>query len=125
VLLHGDFHRGNVLAGVRASWLAVDPCPLTGDPEFDVADLTADLLDDYIGHAAAPARLNGALTCLSQAIPQLNRQRVVRWMLAKRISLALDNLTGTGTADWDLAFARLLLNLPDDQLAHPGPSERT
>ena len=32
VILHGDFHRGNVLASARAGWLAIDPCPLAGDP---------------------------------------------------------------------------------------------
>jgi streptomycin 6-kinase len=110
VLLHGDFHRGNVLASVRAGWLAIDPCPLTGDPEFDVADLAADLLDDYIGQSAAPARLSTALSGLGQAIPLLNRQRVLHWMLAKRVNLALNNVAATGNGDWDLAFARLLLN---------------
>jgi len=35
VLLHGDFHRGNVLAGVRVGWLAIDPCPVIGDAEFE------------------------------------------------------------------------------------------
>jgi streptomycin 6-kinase len=110
VLLHGDFHRGNVLASVRAGWLAVDPCPLIGDPEFDIADLAADLLDEYIGRPAAASRLNTSLSGLCQAIPSLNRQRVLHWMLAKRISLALDSLAATGNGDWDLAFARLLLN---------------
>jgi streptomycin 6-kinase len=113
VLLHGDFHRGNVLASTRVGWLAVDPCPLTGDAEFDIADLTADLLDDYIGQREAPARLNAALSRLCQAIPHLNRQRVLQWMLAKRISLALDSVADTGNGDWDLAFARLLLNRLD------------
>jgi streptomycin 6-kinase len=45
-VLHGDFHRGNVLASARLGWGAVDPCPLVGDPAFDAADLAADLLDD-------------------------------------------------------------------------------
>jgi streptomycin 6-kinase len=117
VLLHGDFHRGNVLASIRASWLAIDPCPLTGDAEFDIADLTADLLDEHIGQPAARSRLNTTLSGLCQAIPHLNRRRVLHWMLAKRISLAMDSLAATGNGDWDLAFARLLLNLQDDQLS--------
>jgi streptomycin 6-kinase len=117
VLLHGDFHRGNVLASVRAGWLAVDPCPLIGDAEFDIADLTADLLDEHIGQPAARSRLNTTLSGLCQAIPHLNRRRVIQWMLAKRISLALDSLAATGNGDWDLAFARLLPNLEEDQLS--------
>jgi streptomycin 6-kinase len=117
VLLHGDFHRGNVLASVRAGWLAIDPCPLTGDAEFDIADLAADFLDEHIGQPAAPALLNTALSGLSQAIPHLNRQRILQWMIAKRIALALESLSATGNGDWDLAFARLLLTLQDDQLS--------
>jgi streptomycin 6-kinase len=110
VLLHGDFHRGNVLASVRDGWLAIDPWPLTGDSEFDVADLVADFLDNYIGQPSAPARLNSVLSGLCGAIPGLSRQRVLQWMLAKRMSLALDNLTATGHGDWDLSFARLLVS---------------
>jgi streptomycin 6-kinase len=36
VLLHGDFHRRNVLLS-RRGWLAIDPSSMAGDPSFDVA----------------------------------------------------------------------------------------
>ncbi len=39
VLVHGDLHYGNVLAGTREPWLAIDPRPIAGDPEFGVAEL--------------------------------------------------------------------------------------
>ncbi|MER6487754.1 aminoglycoside phosphotransferase family protein [Streptomyces virginiae] len=35
-LLHWDLHYGNVLAGGREPWLAIDPKPLAGDPGFDL-----------------------------------------------------------------------------------------
>ncbi|MFD8985450.1 aminoglycoside phosphotransferase family protein, partial [Streptomyces sp. NPDC059564] len=35
-LLHWDLHFGNVLAGVREPWLAIDPKPLSGDPGFEL-----------------------------------------------------------------------------------------
>jgi streptomycin 6-kinase len=38
-LLHTDLHYGNVLAGDRAPWLAIDPKPLSGDPHYEVAPL--------------------------------------------------------------------------------------
>jgi streptomycin 6-kinase len=41
VLLHQDFHGGNVLESERG-WLAIDPKPLTGEREFDVASLIRD-----------------------------------------------------------------------------------
>jgi streptomycin 6-kinase len=37
VLLHGDFHPGNVLAAQREPWLVIDPKPLVGDPAYDLA----------------------------------------------------------------------------------------
>lgn len=47
-MVHGDLHYGNVLAGDRAPWLAIDPKPIAGDPEFAVPELMwtrADELD--------------------------------------------------------------------------------
>ncbi|MFF8380789.1 aminoglycoside phosphotransferase family protein [Streptomyces sp. NPDC015661] len=35
-LLHWDLHFGNVLAGEREPWLAIDPKPLAGDPGFEL-----------------------------------------------------------------------------------------
>ncbi len=37
VLLHGDFHPGNVLAAEREPWLCIDPKPLIGEPAYDLA----------------------------------------------------------------------------------------
>jgi streptomycin 6-kinase len=39
VLIHADLHYGNVLAGTRQPWLAVDPRPLCGAPEYSVPEL--------------------------------------------------------------------------------------
>lgn len=36
-LVHSDLHFANVLAGQRASWLAIDPKPVTASPAFGVA----------------------------------------------------------------------------------------
>jgi streptomycin 6-kinase len=41
VLLHQDFHGGNVLLSERG-WLAIDAKPLVGEREFDVASLIRD-----------------------------------------------------------------------------------
>lgn len=38
-LLHHDLHDGNVLAGDRAPWLAIDPQPMSGDPHAEPAPL--------------------------------------------------------------------------------------
>jgi streptomycin 6-kinase len=38
-LVHVDLHFGNVLAGVREPWLAIDPWPIAGDPERAIPEL--------------------------------------------------------------------------------------
>ncbi len=115
VLLHGDFHRGNVLGSNRAGWLAIDPSPVTGDPEYDIADLAADFLDEHVGQPAAGRELATVLHDLSRAIPHLDPPRARDWMLAKRIALALDSIAATDDGEWDIAFARLLTSQPGQQ----------
>jgi len=48
VLLHGDFHPGNVLAAEREPWISIDPQPVVGDPAFDLAQ--------WLGNRCWPAR---------------------------------------------------------------------
>lgn len=38
-LVHVDLHFGNVLAGIREPWLAIDPWPIAGDPERAIPEL--------------------------------------------------------------------------------------
>ncbi len=42
MVLHQDFHGGNVLSSKRDGWLAIDPKPLVGEREFDAASLLRD-----------------------------------------------------------------------------------
>jgi streptomycin 6-kinase len=39
IVIHGDLHYGNVLAGDREPWLVIDPKPTSGDPHYEVAPL--------------------------------------------------------------------------------------
>jgi streptomycin 6-kinase len=57
VLVHGDLHYANVLAGVREPWLVIDPHPLAGDPAYEVAPLLWNRWDE----AVASRDLRGAL----------------------------------------------------------------
>jgi streptomycin 6-kinase len=54
VLIHADLHYGNVLAGTRQPWLAVDPRPLVGTPEYSVPELMWTRADEL--HADADVR---------------------------------------------------------------------
>ena len=39
VLVHGDLHDHNVLAGDREPWLVIDPKPMSGDPHYEPAPM--------------------------------------------------------------------------------------
>src|SRR5262249_31106733 len=41
-LLHRDYHLNNILAAQREPWLAIDPQPLVGDPDFDAVQLVVE-----------------------------------------------------------------------------------
>lgn len=65
-LVHADLYYGNVLAGTREPWLAVDPKPVSGDPEFSVPELLWDRIDEVdsaagVRHLLAAIIENGEL----------------------------------------------------------------
>lgn len=45
-LVHYDLHYDNILAGQREPWLAVDPKVVIGDPEFGIAQLFMNRLEE-------------------------------------------------------------------------------
>ena len=75
VVLHQDFHGGNVLQRERG-WLAIDPKPLVGDPAFDAASLLRDrrwlLGPRRRSEGSAAARRPGRLA-------ELDRERMRLW----------------------------------------------
>lgn len=54
VLIHADLHYGNVLAGAREPWLAIDARPLNGTPEYSIPELMWNRADDL--HSPAEIR---------------------------------------------------------------------
>jgi streptomycin 6-kinase len=72
VLLHGDFHRRNVLLSERG-WLAVDPASMAGDPSFDVARFLMNEMSD----AATALRADALADRLG-----LDRDRTRAWLFA-------------------------------------------
>jgi streptomycin 6-kinase len=49
-LVHGDFHHHNILRSARG-WLAIDPKPMLGEPEYDVASFLWNPLPIRLRHA--------------------------------------------------------------------------
>jgi streptomycin 6-kinase len=88
VLLHQDFHGGNVLRS-GDGWRAIDPKPLVGDPAFDAASLLRDrswLLHD----SRSQSRLRRRLDLLSEVL-ELDRERMRLWAVVHALAWGLDD----------------------------------
>lgn len=46
VIVHGDLHYENVLAGDREPWLVIDPKPMSGDPHYEPAPMLWNRWDE-------------------------------------------------------------------------------
>ena len=84
VVLHQDFHGGNVLRAERASWLAIDPKPLLGECEFDAASLLRDRRDE-LGSVDDGRRIRRRLDILEDELG-LDRERMRRWGIAHALA---------------------------------------
>jgi streptomycin 6-kinase len=88
VLLHGDFHFANVLAGTRQRWNAIDPKPLTGAAEYDLLPLLRNRWDD-ISASRQPARaVRRRIDTLAEATG-LDRTKAYAWGFVRGVDDAL------------------------------------
>lgn len=84
VVLHQDFHGGNVLRAERRAWLAIDPKPLVGEREFDAASLLRDRRWE-LARPGAAERIRRRLDFLSAEIG-LDRERMRLWGIAHALA---------------------------------------
>lgn len=100
VVLHGDLHHGNILDFGPRGWLAIDPKGLLGERGFDHANLFRNP-----DPATAPGRLAHRADIVAEAAG-LERDRLLRWVLAVAGLSAAWNLSDGLPAEADLAVAR-------------------
>ena len=105
VLLHQDFHRGNVLRSEREPWLAIDPKPMAGERAFDARWLLRDLLYRAPRIALPVPDLLERLA----AELELDPERVRLWTLARAVENALWCYEIDDDATDDLVLAAALL----------------
>jgi streptomycin 6-kinase len=86
VLLCTDLHAGNVLAGEREPWLAIDPKPFVGDPAYDAVQHMLNC-DERL--ATDPAGLSRRMADLVDLDPE----RVRLWLFARCAQESLDDPT--------------------------------
>jgi streptomycin 6-kinase len=85
VVLHQDFHGGNVLRATREPWLAIDPKPLVGEREFDTASLLRDRRPELRADPDPEARIRRRLDLLAAEL-DLDRERMRGWGIAHALA---------------------------------------
>ncbi|PWI43601.1 aminoglycoside phosphotransferase family protein [Streptomyces sp. ICBB 8177] len=101
VLLHGDFHQGNVLSGSRVPWLAIDPKPLVGEPAYDLAWLVRDRLETLAASPAAQAAARRRVNRLADAL-DLDRDRLRGWAFFRAVAAGAWALSVGARGDGEL-----------------------
>jgi streptomycin 6-kinase len=85
VVVHQDFHGGNVLRARREPWLAIDPKPLVGEREFDTASLLRDRRQELAGDDYPARTVRRRLDQLSSDLG-LERERMRGWGIAHALA---------------------------------------
>jgi streptomycin 6-kinase len=96
VLLHGDFHPGNVLSAARGPWLAIDCKPLVGDPAYDLAQWLGNRCEVVEKSPDAASAIRRQIDQFS-ALLGLDPARVAGWAFVKSLGW-----------DWGPPVARIL-----------------
>jgi streptomycin 6-kinase len=103
ILLHQDFHRANLLSAQREPWLAIDPKPVVGDREYDVAALLRDGRRELLRAERPAAVVERRFDQLAEAL-ELDRERMRAWGIVQTVSWGL----GPGGGEDELAVAELI-----------------
>lgn len=96
VLVHTDLHSANVILGERegvATWLVIDPKPLSGDPSYEVAPMLWNRFDEVAGDVR-----NGVRRRFHTVIDAagLDEDRARDWVVVRMMLNAVGALAGTG-----------------------------
>jgi streptomycin 6-kinase len=101
VLLHGDFHHGNVLAADRMPWLAISPVPLVGERAYDLARLAHDRMDTLLGSPGPEAAVRRRIHRLADSL-EVDRDRLRGWTLVRTVASGVRSLAAGSTARAEL-----------------------
>ena len=87
VIVHGDLHYENVLAGVRVPWLVIDPKAMSGDPHYEPAPMLWNRMDELVDPTAVESLRDGLrrrfLTLVDVA--GLDQDRARDWVVVRMV----------------------------------------
>ena len=110
VLLHGDFHHGNILLGESDRYYAIDPEIMLGDPGYDMAIFIRNPLKQIMSMPHVKELLLTRIDTFSKLF-NYDRQRLQYWVYLQAFTSAYWSLEdGSGIAHHK-AFLTLLETL--------------
>ena len=109
VVLHGDLHHWNILAGAGERWLAIDPKGVVGEPAYEVGAL---LRNPFPNPAALPdlPKIQSRRIAILAEMLGMDAQRLRSWAFAQAILSAWWSYEDGGAFEpsW-LAYAEALI----------------
>ncbi len=102
LLIHADFHYDNILAGSRESWIAIDPRPIAGEPEYALPELLWTRVDEL----QSDAEIRQVLAALLES-GALNSEKARAWVVVRCVDYWLWGLEN-GLTDDPVRCERLL-----------------
>ena len=88
VMIHGDLHYENVLAGDREPWLVIDPKPMSGDPHYEVAPLLWNRWDEVLASGSVRDAVRHRFHTVVDTAG-LDEDRARAWVVVRQMHNAL------------------------------------
>jgi streptomycin 6-kinase len=101
VLLHGDLHHGNILAGTRQEWLAIDPQGVVGETAYEVGAFLRNPIEVLTDRPDLIPLMSRRVSLVAETM-QLDRARVAGWGMAQAVLAGIWSYEdhGTGWEKW-------------------------
>ncbi len=87
VVVHGDLHYANVMAGSSGEWLAIDPKPMAGDPHYEPAPMLWNRMDELSGPLAVGSVRDGLRRRFHALVDAggLDEERARDWVVVRMV----------------------------------------
>ncbi len=117
VLLHGDFHQGNILSSAHENWIVIDPEGIIGDPIYDLAVYIRNPLTELLACSDPLTIINNRITTFATTLGY-EPQRIYDWTYLQAVSSAYWSLEDGLDITRHVAFLKLLEQMDGYNKSH-------
>jgi streptomycin 6-kinase len=105
VIVHGDLHYENVLAGDREPWLVIDPKAMSGDPHYEPAPMLWNRMEELSARRSEQSLRNGLRRRFHTLVDAagLDEDRARDWAVVRMVLNAHWAVEDAERADRDLS----------------------